>query len=316
MNLLHCERTKPSRCVAALAFLTASMLTAQSAMQNLDLQADQAERDVRDLAKEFAEILAPTPLETQLRARCRTNCTAIWDSGKGLTVAQELETISAHTQAEMAHVGAEIQGSVNSYIASSVSVSDETFHRNSVIENLAQILSGVADQPPVTFPLNAGKTRGLLVFYDVSTPTVASYATLVAFNSDGGRLTYSDSTGTVFNGYSRIEVKRLPAPVQGEAWVLVSGYASGANGPNCRMRVFAYDGTKFRTVWAPANIWGSFATQVTNDGFVVSGDYLSIEPAQGRSLPAQLRRDLFGAMGEVSRPQPGRSRLTRLGISA
>lgn len=75
------------------------------------------------------------------------------------------------------------------------------------------------------------------------------------------------------DGYRISEVKELPSPVQGEIWLLFSGRLYGANGPNCRMRIFAYDGKRFRTVWAPANIWGSFKIQLVPKGFVVSGDY-------------------------------------------
>jgi hypothetical protein len=44
-------------------------------------------------------------------------------------------------------------------------------------------------------------------------------------------------------------------------------------GPNIRMRIYAYNGTEFRTVWAPENVWGSFTVQVTERGFRVDGDY-------------------------------------------
>jgi hypothetical protein len=39
------------------------------------------------------------------------------------------------------------------------------------------------------------------------------------------------------------------------------------------MRLYAFAGEKFRTLWAPENIWGEFSVQVTPDGFRVDGDY-------------------------------------------
>jgi hypothetical protein len=39
------------------------------------------------------------------------------------------------------------------------------------------------------------------------------------------------------------------------------------------MRVYAYDGKKFRTMWMPANSWGEFMIRSTNFGFTVDGPY-------------------------------------------
>lgn len=67
--------------------------------------------------------------------------------------------------------------------------------------------------------------------------------------------------------------KPLPAPNSGGLWLLLRGQMTGANGPNVRMRVYAYDGAKLRTVWMPENSWGAFAVRVTEQGFAVDGDY-------------------------------------------
>jgi len=276
VNLLHCKQRKPPCRVAALTLVACGLLVAQNANQRLDPQVDRTERKVRDLARGFTEILAPTPLESRLRAKCALNCSAELDPEKGITVGQELENILARKQAQMARVGAEIQDSVNGYIMSSVSASDETLHRVSVIENLSHILSGVAEEPPISFVIDSGEIRALLIFDNIQNGTIgdrSSYAALTAFNVDGPNLTLADSTGGDMDGYGRIDVKELPSPVQGEIWLLFSGYGTGSNGPLCRMRVFAYDGKRFRTVWAPANVWGAFTTQVTSHGFVVRGDY-------------------------------------------
>jgi hypothetical protein len=145
-----------------------------------------------------------------------------------------------------------------------------------VVDELSQILSGVINQPTTVFVLTSSRGRTLLVFYNVQYGTIgddSSYAVLTAFNAGAKSLTVSNSSGRDMNGYGDIAVQELPSPVKGEIWLLISGYMTGANGPNCRMRAFAYDGTNFRTVWAPANIWGTFTTDLTSDGFVVSGEY-------------------------------------------
>jgi hypothetical protein len=64
-------------------------------------------------------------------------------------------------------------------------------------------------------------------------------------------------------------VRELHSPVPGEIWLLSWGTISGSNGPGAFvMRVYAYDGTKFRTVWTPALLWGATAI-VTTSGFIV-----------------------------------------------
>ena len=39
------------------------------------------------------------------------------------------------------------------------------------------------------------------------------------------------------------------------------------------MRIYTFDGAKFRTVWMPENVWGSFTIAVTSSGFTVKGNY-------------------------------------------
>lgn len=75
------------------------------------------------------------------------------------------------------------------------------------------------------------------------------------------------------DNYGNLEVSELHSPEPDEIWLLVSGQRLGANGPNIRMRVFAFDGKRFRTMWMPAEQWGDFRTHVTQDGFTVDGDY-------------------------------------------
>ena len=48
---------------------------------------------------------------------------------------------------------------------------------------------------------------------------------------------------------------------------------TGANGPNNRMRIYAFDGEKFRSIWMPENVWGTFTVKVIDIGFAVEGDY-------------------------------------------
>ena len=97
--------------------------------------------------------------------------------------------------------------------------------------------------------------------------------TLRAYNKTATGVKLTDVTGEAMDGYGDISVKELHSPVPGGIWLLVWGQMTGANGPNVRMRVYAYDGGKFRTIWMPANVWGNFAVTITDSGFTLDGPY-------------------------------------------
>ena len=267
------ERVKLWCCFAALLFSSLRLSAQETNPQRPNPNLEQAERRVKALAKQFPDILIRTPLESQLQANCAADCTSVVNRHSGFTVAQELDNITASRQARMAHVGAEIQRCVDNYVMSLPPTRDRGLNPKFVASQLSRILSGVEDRPPNVFVLASGRGRVLLIFDNVLNGTNdSSYAALNAFSADGQKLTESDSTGRDMDGYGGIDVTELPSPVQGEIWLLFSGNVLGANGPNCRMRIFAYDGKRFRTVWAPANIWGSFTIKLVPKGFVVSGD--------------------------------------------
>jgi hypothetical protein len=101
----------------------------------------------------------------------------------------------------------------------------------------------------------------------------ATSVTIRAYNGTTRRFQLADSTGGDMEGYGDISVRELHSPVPDEKWLLVWGQMTGANGPNVRMRVYAYDGETFRTMWMPENSWGSFSINVTDHGFTVDGPY-------------------------------------------
>jgi hypothetical protein len=211
-----------------------------------------------------------------------TDCTAIADARSGRTVSEEIADIEVAKRNDRDQVSAAIQGSVDNFILHSVRTSDQNFDGKSVANDLRQILSsmapvqGATDQLPTTFVLHSRRSSALLVLYQVQDETMGQdspWTVLNAYDKVGASLRHSDSTGRDMDGYAGLEVKELYSPVPDEIWLLVSGHLTGANGPKIRMRVFAFDGTKFRTVWMPANVWGSFTTRVTPHGFTVDGEY-------------------------------------------
>ena len=77
----------------------------------------------------------------------------------------------------------------------------------------------------------------------------------------------ADSTGSDLDGYG-LFVRSLPSPLAGEEWFLAWGPLSGYNGTRDRLRVYAFDGEKFRTVWSPDDFLDA-SVVVTSLGFSV-----------------------------------------------
>lgn len=120
-------------CFAALLFPSAGLAASPTVPQHCNSQLEEAERSVKDLAKQFPEILA--------QARD-----------------------SASMQVRMARVGAEIQRCVNNYITSLPATADEGLNRKIVASQVSQILSGVEDRPPAVFVLGSRRGSALLIF--------------------------------------------------------------------------------------------------------------------------------------------------------
>jgi len=100
----------------------------------------------------------------------------------------------------------------------------------------------------------------------------ATSVVLRAYRATDKGLRVGDAAGADMNGYASVSVKQLASPMPGETWLLVWGQATGANGPNIRMRGYAFDGKKFRTVWMPANEWGNFTIHIDPNGFTIDGE--------------------------------------------
>lgn len=120
--------------------------------------------------------------------------------------------------------------------------------------------------------------RALIVGGEIDVPFMRSSITLRAYKVAGRHFMLMDATGEELTDYSLVSTRELRADGATRsstkaAWFLMWGQMIGANGPNIRMRAYAYDGRRFRPVWMPADEWGSWTITVTARGFVVDGDY-------------------------------------------
>jgi len=181
---------------------------------------------------------------------------------------------------------AQIHAEVESFVLRTADTRQADLNKGSVAQGLEQILpkSGLTR---AVFVLNSGNHRSLIVVYallrgHIQTPNgtsvaIRAYNETTIGNSPSGLsrtgLRLADVAGEDMNGYAGLELTELHAPEAGKVWLLLSGRAMGANGPNTRMRIYQYDGETFKPVWMPENIWGSFDVSVTVDGFNIVGDY-------------------------------------------
>ncbi len=233
------------------------------------LRAD-AIRSITSLNSKLEELRTVTPREKQLQAACAVNCS-------DPKLLEEMDDLAAQRFAAVDAILSQMDDCIDGYIVGSVNPKHADLDRELVVQDLKQILGKVAVDPPSAYVLNSAKSRSLIVFYTLGGwPAAGAHATSVtlrSYNATGGGLQLADVSGDDMNGYANVAVKELHSPVPGETWLLVWGQATGANGPNIRMRVYAYDGMKFKTMWMPANVWGTFTVSVTDNGFKVDGPY-------------------------------------------
>jgi hypothetical protein len=94
-----------------------------------------------------------------------------------------------------------------------------------------------------------------------------SAVSIRAYTAIGGRFELADTTGQDLDGYG-LFVRELRSPFPGEMWLLAWGPRYGFNGTRDRMRLYAFDGARFRTVWAPPDIYDGRIT-INETGFSV-----------------------------------------------
>ena len=232
--------------------LATSVCAGQKADQLHETPASEAESSIRALSSKFGQLLSPTPKEQQLRAACKVNCAQVVD---------ELDSINAERLAAMDAVASQIHAAVDRYVTRTVSPKTLGSARPRVESGLKHILASAADMQPAAFGLNAAGGYTLIVAYSLQEGGMmgpgGTPVTLRAYRAKGNRVELVDATGSDMDGYGGVSVKVLRSPVLGEAWFLASGNMTGANGPNVRMRVYACNSGKFRTMWMPGECMGN-----------------------------------------------------------
>ena len=113
-----------------------------------------------------------------------------------------------------------------------------------------------------------------------------SSVTIRGYKIVEGKYQLTATTGSDLDGYG-LFTHELESPVSGESWLFVWGPQFGFNGTKMRMRVFAFDGATFRTIWAPDDMY-SATVHFTSSGFTI--DHLDMQRLHEiRNPPYRLR---------------------------
>jgi hypothetical protein len=189
---------------------------------------------------------------------------------------------------------AQIHSSIDKYIAERA---DPSLTNSAAIEtDLSEILATHRGDPEYNGPpyvrlANLLGGTSFVVGYKLRRGGSAfddSSVTFRGYRAEQGRFKLADTVGADLDGYG-LFTHELVSPAPGEVWLLAWGGLSGFNGNKTRLRIFAFDGNKFRTVWSPADAL-NVTVGFNSNGFSVNR--LDEEPYyKTKKCPCHLRED-------------------------
>jgi hypothetical protein len=236
------------------------------------------------LAAPFGRAILSTAFLLMIPATAITQDRSVEESRKRIVALERRFKETSDTTALNA-IAADIHREVDARIRRDFASTSRARLDAAVVANrLQQILADATENAPVVFAGGPADHRHMIVAYCLCNGRLmganATSVTVRAYNQTARGLAFADSTGENMNGFADLIIKevRAPAPDPGApppraTFVLLSGYMTGANGPANRMRIYAFDGQRFRPVWMPEDMWGRFDVQVSADRFTVDGDY-------------------------------------------
>ena len=155
------------------------------------------------------------------------------------------------------------------------------------------------------FVSSAGGETSLIVGYWLGGTWSESDITIRAYKAVAGRFALTAETGSSTDSELRgmsLFMREVPGPIASETWLLAWGEGQTSNGlGGWGLRLYAYDGNKFRTVWKDV-VYGLRLT-FTKNGFtlthgeLVDGDlnFVSDEYTLTPAGPKQIARDIIQA---------------------
>ena len=205
-------------------------------------------------------------------------------------VREEAERAGVERDKAMDAVASQIHREIDAYIGRAVR--PDRFEPAAVVQSVKRILGKTAWGPTSAFVISVGGTPSLVVAYTLSkggrmgAGTTSVTVRLYAVAEGSFRLVAS--AGGDMDGCADVSLVQLHSPIPSQMWVLLTGRLTGANGPHNEMQVYAYDGARFRSVWADDH-WGDFTVLATDRGFTVEGPYYTA--ASG--IDGGVRHDVY-----------------------
>jgi hypothetical protein len=252
--------------IAAVSFTALAQTTSRPEEQ---LETETARR-IESLTGKFRDLMEPAESEKQWAEAC--NHLGCGPAAPGIREAAE--RAGAERDKAMGTIASQIHSGVDTYIARGLRLS--YVDPQALQQSLTRILGKTAWGPTSAFVINVNEAPSLVVAYTLAKGgrmgSGATSVTVRAYGVAEGSFRLVATAGSDMDGYADVSLVQLHSPMPNEMWVLLSGYMTGANGPNNEMRIYAYDGAKFRTVWKDDN-WGDFTVRTTDRGFTVDGPY-------------------------------------------
>lgn len=120
--------------------------------------------------------------------------------------------------------------------------------------------------------------RSLVLAYTLVRPPHHDSATIRAYRATLNHFDLVATTGEAdFDGFGMFK-RQMKSPIAGECWLVAWGQAHTYNGAKVRFRLYAFDGTSFRTIWAPDDMLSARITFAAS-GFTIDHE-IKREPYQ------------------------------------
>jgi len=200
--------------------------------------------------REFAQRVAP--MAAQLRVY-PTRETA--ETSRPLA---EFRTLTTYVQTE-----------VDKHIQRSVAFAEGSQH---IQARLRTMLSDHVPNPefgdlPFAQAADLRAGQSLVVAYTIVRGPHFDVGTIRGYRWDVNRFELVGTAGAEFEEFNMFKAA-LRSPVPGELWLLVWGQAHTFNGRKVRVRVYAFDGQNFRSVWSPEDLFDA-SVHLTTSGFEI-----------------------------------------------
>ena len=191
----------------------------------------------------------------------------------GLSAGLHFETAdpaeSARRRAELGKLTDRLHAEVDSYVRVALTANERAERVQARLRTVLAVHKpnpDYGDLPLVRIAdLRAG--RSMIAAYTIVRGPHDDAATIRGYRWNIDRFELAGTAGDNFAGYNMFKTE-LRSPLPGEFWLIAWGQAQTFNGKKVRVRVYAFDGQDFRTVWSPEDLFNA-TLRIAEPGFVI-----------------------------------------------